>query len=332
MTGNRIYCTYFDHRYLARGLALIRSLRRHVPDAQVWVLCLDPEAEYILRETDEPGVTPIALADFERGDAGLAAAKADGRGTVEYYFTLTPSLVRYVLDHAGAQIVTYLDGDMWFLADPEPVYRAMSDASVLIIPHGFTPRMKHLEKFGIYNVGWLSFRNDTRGRACLEWWRIRTNEWCFDRVEEGRFCEQGYLDQFPKLFEGVHVLGHRGANLAPWNVAASPISLRDGHVFAGNDEVIFFHFHGLKRLDSGEYLTSHGLYRAPLTALMREGLYCPYLREVRSIESRIEGRFGAMERGSVRELHGARETVLARAKQAVKMALSRWRGLIVTLD
>jgi len=64
----------------------------------------------------------------------------------------------------GAEIVTYLDGDLWFLADPEPVYREMGLSSVLIIPHGFAPVMKHRERYGVYNVGWVSFRADARGK------------------------------------------------------------------------------------------------------------------------------------------------------------------------
>jgi hypothetical protein len=326
----RFYCTYFDHRYLAKGVAMIRSLRRHVPDARVWALCLSSEAEHILRETAEPGVRTIALADFERGDTELAAAKSDGRRTVEYYFTLTPSLIRYVMDKApDAEMVTYLDGDMWFLSDPEPVYREMGDASVLIIPHGFAPRMRHLERFGIFNVGWLTFRNDARGRACGEWWRQRTNEWCFDRVDNGRFCEQGYLDQFSRLFDGVHVLAHRGANLAPWNVAASIVTSRGGTLYAGDDPVLFFHFHGLKRLESEEYLTSHGLYRADLSPLVRDALYRPYIAEVAAIEQGIETRFGPMDRSSVRELHGGGETALTRAKRRLKLAIARRKGLTV---
>ena len=309
---------------------MIRSLRRNVPDATVWVLCLSPEAERILLETAEPGVRTIGLADFERGDDELAHAKADGRSTVEYYFTLTPSLIRYLQDNLpDVEVVTYLDGDMWFLADPEPVYDEMSDASVLIIPHGFVPEMRHLEQFGIYNVGWLSFRNDERGRACAEWWRQRTNEWCFDRVDGGRFCEQGYLDQFQNLFPGVHVLAHRGANLAPWNIAARVICRCDTVLQADNDLVLFFHFHGLSRLTDGEYLTSHGLYKAPLSPLVREALYYPYIAEVTAIEVELERRFGPLDRSLVRYPHLVGRTSFDRLKRMVKLSIARWKGLTI---
>jgi hypothetical protein len=330
----RLYCTYFDDRYLARGLAMIRSLRRHEPDAQIMVLCLNDRAESILRAMAEPGVHPVPLPAFEAGDMELAAAKADGRGAVEYYFTLTPSLVRYVLDRTpGVEMVTYLDGDLWFLANPQAIYRQMGEASVLIIPHGFTPAMRHQEKFGVYNVGWLSFRNDPRGRACLEWWRNRTNEWCFDRVDEAnsRFCEQRYLDQFPGKFEGVHVLANRGANLAPWNVGASVISLRGGHVYADNDQVIFFHFHGIKQMAPREFLALHGPYRAPMVPVVRRALYQPYLRELLAIEREVEMRFGALNRSSVRELHGRRDSLWDRTKRLIRMSLAKLRGYRITV-
>jgi len=282
---SKVYCTYFDHRYLTKGLVMISSLRRHVPGAQIWVLCLDARAHGMMEELAEPGVRAIALCDFEAGDAALAKAKADGRSVVEYIFTLTPTLVRYVMRIVPeAEIVTYLDGDLWFLADPEPVYREMGSASVLIIPHGFEPRMKHLERHGIYNVGWVSFRRDSQGTACFEWWRERTNEWCLDQVDAGRFADQGYLDQFPQLFGGVHVLTNHGANLAPWNVAGRRLEVRGDRVLVDGAPLLFFHFHGLKRLGPRRFCAIHWEYRAPMTRLMRDHLYNPYLIDFLAVE------------------------------------------------
>lgn len=329
-----LYCTYFDHRYLAKGLAMIRSLRRHEPDARVWVLCLSGRAEQILRSLAEPGVTIVALVDFEAGDDALAAAKNDGRKTVEYYFTITPSLVRYVFDRAPqAEMVTYLDGDLWFFASPEPIYREMGAASVLITPHRFAQSQRHLKRHGIYNVGWLTFRNDAAGSACLDWWRDRNNEWCFDWVDEvhGRYCDQRYLDYFAQKFSGVHVLENRGGNLAPWNVGSSTITKRNGKVFADSDAVIFFHFHGLKHLAPRQFLTIHRNYRAPLNDIMRHDLYQPYLKELVAIEDEIKARYGATDDIAVRDQHGGKSTPWQRFKTAAKIWRAVWQGFAVTV-
>src|SRR5688572_15384089 len=114
---SRIYCTYFDHRYLARGLAMIRSLRRVAPGARVWVLCLDDRAHDLLSGLREPGVTLLRTAELERDDRELKEARDDGRSLIEFYFTCTAPLLRHVMRATGAGMVTYLDGDLWFFAD-----------------------------------------------------------------------------------------------------------------------------------------------------------------------------------------------------------------------
>ena len=140
---SHIYCCYFDHRYLPRGLTMIRSLRRVERDAEVWVLCLNDAAYKALAALNEPGVRLVALSEIEAGDEALSGAKSDGRSLVEYYFTLTPSLIRFVMTHSGADIVSYLDGDLYFFANPRPIYDEMADQSVLLIPHGFVPASYH---------------------------------------------------------------------------------------------------------------------------------------------------------------------------------------------
>ena len=102
--------------------------------------------------------------------------------------------------------------------------------------------------YGVFNGGWVCVRRDARGLACLEDWSGRCLDWCFDRVEDGKYGDQKYLEEWPKRFDGVVVLKREGANLAPWNVEDYRISLCNGQVMADDDPVIFYHFSGLRQV------------------------------------------------------------------------------------
>ncbi len=107
------FCTYFDHRYLSRGIALYRSLKEHCPDFKLWVLCLSCECYEILNQLNLDSVCLIPLADIEEGDKELLKAKGN-RSLIEYYFTLTPSLPLYILNHfSEVDLITYLDSDLF---------------------------------------------------------------------------------------------------------------------------------------------------------------------------------------------------------------------------
>ena len=227
--AKRVYCTYFDHNYLSRGLALYHSLQRHAPGSRLWVLCLSEACYTALVALDLPNLVPRRLADFEAADPEVAATRPD-RSTIEYYFTCSPAWKLYVLkNEPDAEWVTYLDSDLFFFASPEPIYAEMKDAAFGIIPHHFTKRLADMRRFGIYNVGWVSVRNCDEGIAAVRWWRERCIEWCHDFVEGDRFADQRYLDRLPGLFPNVHVIQHLGANLAPWNFADLRVEWRDGY-------------------------------------------------------------------------------------------------------
>src|SRR6185503_15291489 len=98
----------------------------------------------------------------------------------------------------------------FFFGSPSAVFREQGEASVGIVPHRFPPRLAHLVENGIYNVAWVSFQRDRDGLECLEWWRKRCIEWCHDYIDNGRFADQGYLDEFPKRFGGVCAIDHPG--------------------------------------------------------------------------------------------------------------------------
>jgi hypothetical protein len=277
MMLNRVYCTYFDHNYLPRGLALYHSLQRHSQGSRLWVLCLSEACYLALAALELPNLTPLRLADFEAADPEVAATRPT-RSLIEYYFTCSAALMLFVLDsETDAKWVTYLDSDLFFFASPDPIYAEMGDSALGIIPHRFTRRLSGYRRFGIYNVGWVSARRCEEGIAALRWWRERCIEWCYDRVEGDRFADQRYLDRLPELFTGIHVIEHLGANLAPWNLASYRLEPRNGSVeIDSNYPLLFFHFCGVKR-NGRYYFNSHRLYHAPFPALVRERIYEPYI-------------------------------------------------------
>jgi hypothetical protein len=278
----RHYCTYFDQRYAAYGLTLYHSLRQHGAEFRLWVLCLDEAIYQALAQLALPDLTLVTLGELERADPALLEAK-QSRSRVEYYFTLTPALILFLLQHsADVELLTYLDADLFFFASPEPLWDELGSHSIAIIAHRFPPHLRQLESHGVYNVGWLTFRRDEAGLICLRWWRERCLEWCYDRVEDGRFADQKYLDDWPTRFDGVTALEHKGANVGPWNLTNHPLRRAANQIWVDDQPLVFFHFHGLKPITATLYDTHLRNFRRRLTPFVRRHIYQPYLRALRA--------------------------------------------------
>ena len=310
------FCTYFDSHYLPRALALYHSLREHCPAFHLWMLCMDRVSYEVLNQLGLPNIKLIALEDFERGDEELLKAKHN-RTLIEYYFTCTSSLLLFILNnYPDVDVITYLDADLFFFADPAPVYDEVADHSVAIIEHRFPPDLRYLEQTGIYNVGWLSFRHDEEALACLSWWRTRCLEWCYERCEDGRFADQKYLDTWPSLFQGVVVVRHKGANLAPWNLANYDIHIHGNQVYVDEQPLVFFHFHGLKQIKDWLYDLNLQRYKVRSSRIVRRQIYGPYIQILRHVN-----RDGAL-RGSIRGPVGR-----SRLRQLLRTLLDVYRGI-----
>lgn len=277
------FCTYFDSHFLTRGLALYESLRLHCPSFRLFILCMDDKCYKILSRLNLVQAEPIQLEDFEKGDKELLAAK-NNRSRIEYYFTCTPSLPLYILNHyQEIEIITYLDADLFFFSDPYPLYHEFSDYSVSIIPHRFPPHLRYKEKHGKYNVGYLSFRRDQNGLTCLQWWREQCIEWCYDHFENGRYADQKYLDEWPKRFQDVLEIKHKGANLAPWNIANYCLKFNKNDIVIDEYPLIFFHFHGFKQLFHRLYDPNLSVYKVRLNKDILLGIYLPYIRTLSEV-------------------------------------------------
>lgn len=283
------FCTYFDQNYLVRGLTLYSSLAREASPFILWVLCFDDFTHDVLSKLGVPNLRPISLQAFERDDEALLAAKPH-RSQVEYYFTCTPSWLLHILNHfPEVDLITYLDADLFLYSSPQPVYEELGHRSILIVGHRFPENLRDREKYGIYNVGFLTFRNDSFGRECLHWWRERCLEWCYDRVEKGRFADQKYLDRWPVRFQQVVPLQHKGAGLAPWNVENYSLVLRNGQVLVDSQPLVFFHFHNFRQLGRWVYDPGLARYGAQASALLKRHIYQPYIRGLRATARSVSG-------------------------------------------
>ena len=118
------YVTLFDSLYLPQGLALHRSMERHVKSFTLWILCMDEKTYDILKDIGLSNVKLLYIANLETED--LLSVKTD-RTKGEYCWTLSPFAPKFVFD-ADEKVdrVTYLDADLWFRKDPEEVFNELN--------------------------------------------------------------------------------------------------------------------------------------------------------------------------------------------------------------
>jgi len=268
------YCTLFDAYYLTRGLALYRSLEASGEDFELIIYCFDARAHELLLALKLERARLVTLEEFET-PALLSIKSSRTRG--EYCWTCTPHVIRDALDRFRLSEVTYLDADLFFFKKAELLLEEFrsSDGSVLLTEHRYTPKYDQTRTSGVYCVQFVTFKNDSRGLRALEWWQERCIEWCYARIEDGKFGDQKYLDDWTSRFEGVHVLRHLGGGVAPWNVQQYQVSAGP-QVDAA--PVVFYHFHRLGWYGVGDFSLCQGGYL--LSDEVRRFIYEPYLRSL----------------------------------------------------
>lgn len=282
------YCSYFDHRYLARALCLYESLREHSPPFRWHVLALSKACEQVLTEMNLPGIEVISLETLESAMPELLVAKGN-RSIVEYYFTLTSAFCLHLLPKIPHnEWLTYLDSDLYFFKSPQTIFDELEGASVGIIEHRFTAANQPMIKHGRFNVGWVSFRRDEAGRCCLADWTQKCLEWCYDRLDGDRFADQKYLDRWPEAFADVRVIQQPGVNVGPWNVAdyAREWNLQSGPVKTG---LVFAHYQGVRYLGHRTYEIAMDAYHIDLELrkMVLQTFYRPYLLKLYASQKRL---------------------------------------------
>lgn len=267
------FVTLFNTLFLPQGLALHRSMERHVREYVLWILCVDDETHDVLGRLTLPNVRLLKLSALETEE--LLSVKP-GRTVAEYCWTLTPFAPRFVFEaDATVERVTYLDADLWFRKHPKPIFDEFdaSGKQVLITDHAYAPEYDQSATSGQFCVQFMTFTRDG-GETVRKWWEERCIEWCFARFEDGKFGDQKYLDDWPVRFSSlVHVLQDKECALAPWNAMRFPYS-----------NALFYHFHGLRIISKRQLQI--GDYSLPLA--LERYVYRPYSDDLKEAIKKLE--------------------------------------------
>jgi len=281
----RHYCTYFDENYLDRGLALYESLRAHCQPFHLWICALSPACQDVLERLQLADVTIVPLAEIET--PGLLAIKGT-RTWQEYIWTLTPPWMLQVFQRGDMESLSYLDADTYFFSSPEPVYNELGTVSLGITPHRSSPHYRRYAKTnGLYNVGMVYARRDDTALACLHDWGRLCEDWCYLRVELGRYCDQKYLDDWPGKW-GAWPIQHKGANLAPWNQGEAQYlyTVHNGRFFVDDDPLVWYHYHMRLNPWHPEPNQPDGY---PIDPLIGRHVYEPYAQALERALLRVQG-------------------------------------------
>lgn len=270
----RHYCTLFDSKYLPQGLALYESLKRHSSQPFLLdILALDHECELVLRSLDLEFVDVTSIDEFEQYVHGMKEARSN-RSYREYCWTCASAFTEDILGD-DAEEITYIDADVLIFSDPEPVFAEIGDRSIAITPHNFIPSKQYLDVNGLYNVGFVHFKDTQAGAQCLRKWAADVRDRCSVLVGCG---DQQYLDAFPVNFpKECHVIQNIGVNAGPWSLANWTVT--DGPLLDGVP-LVAYHFH--------EYVHGERLTNYDLRQVDRDLIYAPYIEAINEAKARIE--------------------------------------------
>lgn len=274
------FVTLFDSLFLPQGMALHSSLVKHAQPFHLWIICMDEKVEQNLRKLNLDNVSLIPISEAETPE--LLAAK-QGRNRGEYCWTVTPFASDFVFERAPtAQRVTYIDADVYLFAPPQTLLQELehSGKHVLITDHAYDPALDETEGSGRFCVQFMTFRRTPEAQLVSKWWQARCIEWCYDRLEAGRFGDQKYLDDWPTRFrDAVHVLEQTDQTLAPWN--ARYFAQRNG----GTLRPTIYHFQSLRFIGP----TKIRLYKGYPIPKAANYLYSEYLSSLANSNRAILG-------------------------------------------
>lgn len=235
--------------YLAQALTLKESFLKYNQNDDFFIYLSDAVdgehlAEVVILDN-------VWIPDWEK-----MAFKYD---VIEFSTSIKPFCIDHLFSK-GYDKVVYLDPDICVFNSLSVVFDALDKKSIVLTPHRCEIQNEYVgpiseskvSNVGIYNLGFVGFKNNSVGKVVVNWWKSRLRDHCYNSTEEGLFVDQKWMDFVPGFFpQDVEISQNLGLNVALWNIQERIVVKEGENLYVKSllddskkDELLFFHFSG----------------------------------------------------------------------------------------
>ncbi|MEE8586202.1 MAG: glycosyltransferase, partial [Acidobacteriota bacterium] len=244
-------CTIVSNNYLPFARVLARSFLGHHPAGRFSVLIVDRPDQKI-----DYAAEPFEVFFVEDLDIPAFRNMAYRYNVLELNTAVKPYFLADLHQRSQYSRICYFDPDILILNDLSGLYRQLGQSDLLLTPHitdplddQAHPSERDILNAGIYNLGFLGVSFNPRTLRFLRWWQSRLHRHGINRIEEGLFVDQKWMDFAPAFLPRAEVLRDPGCNVAYWNLAQRRPEQHEGAWLVEGRPLRFFHFSGFSPHD-----------------------------------------------------------------------------------
>jgi len=291
------FCTYFDKNYLSKFLVLKDSIDKFNSQYNYFILALDDFVIDFFRKNKIKNIQLISLKDLEQEYKDLIIAK-NNRDLIEYYFTLSPFLPRYIFKKFKCNYISYVDSDFIFFKDPIKLFLQNESSSITLI------KQDSLPKYGIFNMGLIFYNfNFSETLEIINTWAEQCLNSCSDIPDTNKnlYADQKYLDQWFSKLKNIKILYPEYSVLSPWDSNYS--------IESNIDNIFAFHFHAFE-INDNSFNSGFSNYNKKPSKLILDKFYYPYAKKIFAINTAFNLKFKSIRNHSNKNIKKLRQLKL----------------------
>ncbi len=269
----RHYVVAADAAYLPRLKVLHASMLRHCRPFTLHVLPWD-------EATHKWATNAVCVwSQIFKSEKWLAChLPGPPRSLHERMWSARADMTATLLEQGITSSVCQLDSDLMFFSSADAIFNNLDalGAKAGVMPHYFASAADFLPgvtrethgQYGRYNSGFVFVRDAALARR----WADQTRAWCYFRLEDGKFADQPYLNDFP-TFGAVE--------FPPWVAPGPWTSKRELSTYRPVDNsLVAWHFSSLKMNHDGT-VAQYANAEYALSEETIRSIYLPYVSELR---------------------------------------------------